>query len=355
MGDTTSAPRMRNVGAFFLAAPERLGDAPCAMVITLCGQKGGTGKTTVVTNVVAELLSRGRTVLLVDADSQGSARTWAAHAAEAGLSAPTIALVAGIDEYDAAAIAAWILREVPAASHLFDVVVIDCPGFLRGAHSIPAAALHVSDIAVVPTAEDAFSAWSLAASAELIRTVQRVRPQLQAFGLLQGVDARRSIAQKAPLHLDRVGLPLLRAQMLDRAEYVEAPGFLLGASTYKPKSGAAGEVRALVDELLSHWSRYAEEAARRSAHEAPRSDLRREAQRGTEAARVGNPDKQVRRSRGAHEPVDQARVRARAGGARPRGAGRKDGTRRAGDRAVLGAAAQSRSLECIEAPVVNNR
>jgi chromosome partitioning protein len=46
------------------------------MIIAVCGQKGGTGKTTTAYSIAAEMVSRGRKVLLVDADPQGSARTW---------------------------------------------------------------------------------------------------------------------------------------------------------------------------------------------------------------------------------------------------------------------------------------
>ena len=40
-------------------------------VIALCGQKGGTGKTTTAIAVAAELYARGQRVLIVDADPQG--------------------------------------------------------------------------------------------------------------------------------------------------------------------------------------------------------------------------------------------------------------------------------------------
>jgi chromosome partitioning protein len=58
-------------------------------ILAFAGQKGGTGKTTLAVNVAAELVERGASVLLVDADPQGSSRTWAAVAVEAGNQAPT--------------------------------------------------------------------------------------------------------------------------------------------------------------------------------------------------------------------------------------------------------------------------
>jgi chromosome partitioning protein len=221
------------------------------MVVTLCGQKGGAGKTTVVTNLIPELLTRNRRVLLVDADVQGSARTWADRAARAGQLSPAIAVVAGVESYDLFAVATWISRALPELLADFDDVVIDCPGALNGSASVQAAAIGIADIALIPAAEDAFSAWSMAATAKLVRNVQRARPLLLAYGLVEGVDLRRRIGEQTREHIAKAGLPALKAQMLDRAEYVEAPGFLMGASTYKPKSEAAKEVVALVDELLA--------------------------------------------------------------------------------------------------------
>ena len=43
------------------------------MIISFLNQKGGTGKTTVSTNVAAELAYRGFKTLFVDADPQGTA------------------------------------------------------------------------------------------------------------------------------------------------------------------------------------------------------------------------------------------------------------------------------------------
>ena len=53
-------------------------------VYVFAGQKGGTGKTTLAVATAAELMARGRKVLLVDSDPQGTTRTWAAGAGLVG-------------------------------------------------------------------------------------------------------------------------------------------------------------------------------------------------------------------------------------------------------------------------------
>ena len=46
------------------------------MIILIGGEKGGTGKTTIATNLAAMRALAGRDVLLIDTDPQGSANYW---------------------------------------------------------------------------------------------------------------------------------------------------------------------------------------------------------------------------------------------------------------------------------------
>ena len=46
------------------------------MIILIGGEKGGTGKTTIATNLAAMRVNAGHDILLVDTDKQGSASAW---------------------------------------------------------------------------------------------------------------------------------------------------------------------------------------------------------------------------------------------------------------------------------------
>ena len=85
------------------------------MILTLQNQKGGVGKTTLTLHLAHWLTLRGRRVLVVDADPQGSARDWL----EARQS-PTPFAVVGLDR-------PTLHRDLGPLLPGYDVVVIDAP------------------------------------------------------------------------------------------------------------------------------------------------------------------------------------------------------------------------------------
>lgn len=220
------------------------------MILALAGQKGGSGKTTVALAVAAELFNLGAKVLLVDADPQGSARTWGAVMAEAGKEGPTIVGM-GADLYKPG--------QLPTLAKGFDQVVIDCP---PRSGDTQRAALMVADLAVLPCGPSAVDAWALAESVELVNAAQQLRPELQGAVLITRKVARTAIGAGAREALAGCGLPVLEAELGFRVAYQEAPAAGLGVTQYAPQDAAAEEVRALVSELLELGS----QKARRKRH-----------------------------------------------------------------------------------------
>ena len=55
------------------------------MIIALLNQKGGVGKTTLATHIAGELEFQGWSVILIDADPQGSALDWTQRRNQNGL------------------------------------------------------------------------------------------------------------------------------------------------------------------------------------------------------------------------------------------------------------------------------
>ncbi len=204
-------------------------------IITLAGQKGGVGKTTIALSLAAEWHARGRRVLVVDADGQGTAITWAEVAQERKKSVP---LVVSMGDN--------IRDQLSALAEAYDVTIVDCPG---RAGKRQAWALAMSDLAILPCGATGPEIWALAESVDLVRDVQALQPELRAVvavtrkstGTVLGRDARRALAD--------TGFNVLNTELAYRIGYGEAITGGMGPTTYQPRSEAAKEIKKLVNEL----------------------------------------------------------------------------------------------------------
>lgn len=151
--------------------------------LTVCNLKGGTGKTTTAVHLAHAYAARGATVLLVDADPQGSALRWSEYA-EWDL--PTVSLPVKTLHSRLAGI-------VPAGT---DVVVIDTPPLDEQA-GIVYSALRVADhvlVTMAPTMmefERLADVWAAVSEVEPLRAA----PAAAAVLLNRTVPNARSTAQ----------------------------------------------------------------------------------------------------------------------------------------------------------------
>lgn len=223
-----------------------------SVIIALTGQKGGVGKSTVAIALAAELLARGRKVLLVDADPQGTVRTWGDVASEAGHPLPTIV-----------AMGATMHRpeQLSRVAVGYDTVVIDCPP-RHG--EIQRSALMAADIALLPCGPSAADAWALTTSVELVADARALRTDLYAGILITRKQGRTALGKGARDVLAASGLPVLATEIGYRVAFAEALGAGQGVTAYAPRDLAAEEIRSLVDEVLALEKSHGKEAPRKS-------------------------------------------------------------------------------------------
>ncbi|MCE9674097.1 AAA family ATPase [Myxococcus stipitatus] len=208
------------------------------MIVALMSQKGGVGKSTLAAAVAWELHTRGHSVLVVDADPQGTVVATGEAAAEQGVPAPTIVAL-GKDM--------WRPEQLPRLAESYDMVVIDTPG---RAGDIQRAALMVSGVAVIPIGQTAADAWATRKALEVVEEAQISRPELQAVLCCAKVQPHTVVGRGARDVAEGAGVRVLRTEITYRVGWQECLGAGMGAGQYTDPV-AAEETRALVDELLA--------------------------------------------------------------------------------------------------------
>jgi chromosome partitioning protein len=212
------------------------------MIVALVGQKGGIGKSTTAIALAMAAMERGLRVLLVDADPQGTVRTWADVAAENGNPIPTvIAMGATMHKPD----------QLPSLAKGYDVTIIDTPP-RHG--DVQRAALMTAQLAVLPCGPSATDAWALASTLDVVNEARTVRSELDAHILITRKQGRTALGRTARDTLAASGLPVLSTELALRVTYQEAIALGKAPTAFGAKDAAAREVRNLFDELeaLAH-------------------------------------------------------------------------------------------------------
>jgi chromosome partitioning protein len=207
------------------------------MIVAFTGQKGGVGKSTTAVCLAVAALERGARVLLVDADPQGTVRTWGEVATERGRATPTVVAMGATMHKPGQ------LREVAAG---YDLTIIDCPP-RHG--EVQRSALMVADIAVLPCGPSAADAWALAGSLEVVNEARTMRDDLIACVLITRKQGRTAIGKGARKVLESADLPVLETELGARIAYQEALASGLGITTYAARDAGTREVFKLLDEL----------------------------------------------------------------------------------------------------------
>ncbi len=255
-----------------------------AVVIAMCNQKGGVGKTTSTINLGAALAECGRRVLLVDLDPQG--------ALSAGLGVPHYELAhtvhnllveprVGIDEVliqtrvedldlvpsniDLSAAEIQLVNEVGREQTLgralrpvldrYDYVLIDCQPSLG---LLTVNALACSDAVIIPTECEFFSLRGLALLTDTVDKVRdRLNPKLSIRGILvtrfdnRTVNAREVMARV----LERFGDLVFDTVITRTVRFPETTVAGEPITSWAPKSAGAQAYRGLAREVINRFGK----------------------------------------------------------------------------------------------------
>jgi ATPases involved in chromosome partitioning len=261
--------------------------------IAVTNHKGGSAKTTTTVNLGAALAAKGRRVLVIDMDPQGSASSWlgvpnanynitrairgnvdlaelvhetTAPGVQLIPSSPALIANASQQESD---VALGFMRAMDHLPPIWDVVLVDCPPTLG---YLAVAPLAVCQGVLVPVEAHVLA---LAGLASLIAMTERVRSRLNPGLQIEGILACRiNGTTHSRLVIERIveSYPALfmRTQIRESIRLAEAPGFRLPISRYAPGSSGDGDYRAAADELVQRL-----EGSTVASHDAPPSVLSR--------------------------------------------------------------------------------
>ncbi len=200
--------------------------------IGLVQQKGGVGKTTIATNLAATLQSRGYSVLLVDADPQGTARDWAAKSDNTGLT------TVGVDR-------PVVHEELPSIEG-FDVAIVDAVGKLE---KMTISVIKASDLVLVPIQPSAADLWAVGQVIDHIETRQDITggTPMARFVISRAIGSSKMGEQVQDI-LDEAPFGRLESSVNQRVAYARALGD--GKSVHQTSDEKAqSEVDAITDEI----------------------------------------------------------------------------------------------------------
>lgn len=214
------------------------------MIILIGGEKGGTGKTTIATNLAAMRALAGRDVLIIDTDPQGSANYWAQSRDEENV----IPRVACIQKFGKG-----LPKEVQDLAHRYQDIIIDAGG--RDSIELRSA-LVVAQKAYVPIQPSQFDIWTLGQMDELVETAKAFNPDLQAKVIISRSSTNPSVHESddtGKLLNDFTNLDLANVTIRDRIAYRKAAKDGLAVSELKPKDPkAVEEMEALYKEVFGN-------------------------------------------------------------------------------------------------------
>ncbi len=203
-------------------------------VIAILNQKGGSGKTTIATNLAHALVLAESRVLLIDSDPQGSARDW--NEANQGALLPVV----GLDRETLAV-------DLKAIRDGYDFILIDgAPQITK----LAVEAVKIADLVLIPVQPSPYDIWAAADLVEIIKVRQEITEgkPVAAFVISRAIKNTKLSAEVVEA-LEGYQLPIMKHGTTQRVIYPTSAS--TGQTVFnEPNNPARQEIEALAEELI---------------------------------------------------------------------------------------------------------
>lgn len=213
------------------------------MIILIGGEKGGTGKTTLSTNLAIKLMDEGQDILIVDTDKQGSASAWVA-----SRESNSYQHVPCVQKFGKG-----IPEQIKDLANRYKYVIIDAGG--RDSIELRASMM-VADILLIPIQASQFDVWTLGNMDELVKQAKAFNTNLNAKIIMNRASPNpmvNEIEEARSIVSDFDEIQLSDVVIRDRIAFRKAAKsglavFELADKDYK----AINEINSLYDEIFSN-------------------------------------------------------------------------------------------------------
>lgn len=153
------------------------------MIILIGGEKGGTGKTTVATNLATMRITNGYDVLLVDTDKQGSASSWS----DIRDMQSNFVRIPNIQKFGSN-----LTSDIKDLHKRYQDIIIDAGG--RDSVELRAA-MTIADVMYIPVQASQFDIWTLSVMNDLVRQASGFNSNLKPKILINRGSTNPSISE----------------------------------------------------------------------------------------------------------------------------------------------------------------